>query len=101
MAIDGVITCMVTSALFFFVSYIIWKKQQLTFIAGFDEETFKGDKSKLAKAVGMLLLICGLLILMLPIGIEVVGNVAGVLISIAIIVSIIIVVFYINRLNKD
>ena len=52
MIIGGVIVCLFTSSLLFFFSYMIWKKQQFTLIAGFKEETFKGDKNKLAKAVG-------------------------------------------------
>lgn len=100
MVIGGVIACLLTSSLLFFFSYMIWKKQQLTLIAGFNEDTFKGDKNKLAKAVGFFLMICGVLTLILPLGIEVAGSIAGQVISILIILGIVILVLYINRLGK-
>lgn len=100
MIIGGVIVCLFTSSLLFFFSYMIWKKQQFTLIAGFKEETFKGDKNKLAKAVGGFLMICGVLTLILPFGIAVAGSIAAQMISILIVLGIIILVWYINRLGK-
>jgi len=101
MNIGPVIACLFTSAVLFLFSYLIWKKQEFTLIAGFNENTFQGDKNKLANAVGFFLMACGVLILILPFGIELVGLVAGQVISILIILGIVILVFYILRLNKS
>lgn len=101
MVIGGVITCFFTSGLCFFFSYLIWKKQQFTLIAGFNEDTFKGDKNKLAKAVGLFLMICGILMLILPLGIEVAGSIAGQVIFILILLGTVLLVLYINRLGKS
>lgn len=101
MVIGGIITSLFTSGLLFFFSYLIWKKQQLTLIAGFNEDTFKGDKNKLAKAVGLFLMICGILMLILPLGLEFAGSIAGQVISILIIVGIVVLVVYIHRLGKS
>lgn len=100
MVIGGIIVCLFTSSLLFFFSYMIWKKQQFTLIAGFKEETFKGDKNKLAKAVGIFLMICGVLTFILPFGVAVAGSIAAQMISILIVLGIIILVWYINRLGK-
>ncbi|MGN7410909.1 DUF3784 domain-containing protein [Sporosarcina sp. SAFN-010] len=101
MDIGPVIACLFTSALLFLFSYLIWKKQEFTLIAGFNENTFRGDKNKLANSVGFFLMTSGVLILILPFGIGVVGLIAGQVISILIILGIVILVFYINRLSKS
>ena len=101
MNIGPVIACLITSSLLFLFSYLIWKKREFTLIAGFNENTFQGDNNKLANAVGFFLMTSGVLILILPLGIGVVGLVAGQVISILIILGIVILVFYINRLSKS
>lgn len=76
------------------------KKQELIFIAGFNAETFKGDKNKLAKVVGIHLIILGLLILILPLGLLFVGDIAGKVIALFMIASMIILIFSMNRLSE-
>lgn len=101
MNIGPVIACLFTSALLFLFSYLIWKRQEFTLIAGFNENTFRGDKNKLANSVGFFLMTSGVLILILPLGIGLVGLIAGQVISILIILGIVILIFYINRLSKS
>ncbi|MCG7343948.1 DUF3784 domain-containing protein [Sporosarcina sp. ACRSL] len=94
----ALITCLFVSILFFFFSYLIWKKREFSFIAGYNEESFKGDKDKLAKAVGLYSLIIGLLTLLLPFGLEFIGTIVGAIFTIIIIVGTIGLIIYINKI---
>ena len=100
MLLAGFITCFFVSLILFLFSYIIWKKKDLSLIAGYNEQTFKGDKDKLAKAVGSLLLITGILTLLLPFGLEFIGNISGTIFTISIVVAVIILVIYINASKR-
>ncbi|WP_432363751.1 DUF3784 domain-containing protein [Sporosarcina sp. UB5] len=94
----ALITCLFVSILCFLFSYLIWKKREFSLIAGYNEESFKGDKEKLAKSVGLFLLIIGLLTLLLPFGLEFIGSVAGTLFAIIVIVGTIGLIIYINKI---
>lgn len=94
------IACFFTSTLLFLFSYLIWKKRDFTLIAGFNESTFKGDKNKLANAIGFFLMVSGGLILILPIGIRVAGLVTARVFSILIVLGMILLVFRIYKLSK-
>ncbi len=51
------------------------EKRELSFISGYNEKTYSGDKEKLARGVGLLLLEIGILTLLLPIGLEFIGSI--------------------------
>ena len=57
MVLGGIITCIFVSVLLFLFSFVIWKKKDLSFVAGYNEQTFIGDKNKLANAVGAFLMV--------------------------------------------
>ena len=48
MFLGGVITCLFVSGICFMFGYLVWKKKDLSFIAGCNEKTCSGDKEKLA-----------------------------------------------------
>ncbi|MFJ7934077.1 DUF3784 domain-containing protein [Sporosarcina sp. NPDC096371] len=95
------IVCLFVSLLLFFFSYSIWKKKNLSFIAGYDENTFKGDKNKLAKAVGSITMIIGIVTLLLPFALEFIGSFVGILFGTIVFVGTIGLVIYINAINKE
>jgi hypothetical protein len=98
--LGGFIACFFVSILLFLFSYLIWNKKELSLIAGFNEETFKGDKNKLARAAGIFLVVTGVLTLLLPFGLEFIGSAAGTIFSIVIIVGTIGLIIYINTMGK-
>lgn len=85
MLIGIVILCTAVSIVCFFLSYQIWSKEKLTLVVGFNEETFNGDKSKLAKAAGLLMCEIGILIFALPFAIEYIGAMTGPVYALAIV----------------
>lgn len=99
--LGGFIICLFVSILLFFFSYLIWKKKDFSFVAGYDENTFKGDKNKLAKAAGSFLVVMGILTLILPFALEFIGSFVGILFGTIIIAGTIGLVIYINSLNKE
>ncbi|MEC2076356.1 DUF3784 domain-containing protein [Metabacillus fastidiosus] len=82
MLLGGILSCTLTSVILFLFSYLIWSKKELSLISGYNEKTFKGDKNKLAKAVGLFLIINGVLVFILPFGLEFIGSIAGAIITI-------------------
>jgi UPF0716 family protein affecting phage T7 exclusion len=100
MFLGGFITCLFVSIVFFLFGYLIWKKKELSFIAGYNEKTYSGDKDKLAYGVGLLLIGIGVLTLLLPFGLEFIGSVIGLLYGIIIVVGIVACVVYIKSVNK-
>jgi len=100
MALGGMITCIFVSVILFLFSFVIWKKKDLSFVAGYNEQTFRGDKNKLANAVGTFLLISAVLILMLPFALEFIGTSAGIIVATLLITGIIGLVIYIKSINK-
>nr|WP_239581468.1 DUF3784 domain-containing protein [Jeotgalibacillus terrae] len=95
------IVCFFVSGILFFFSYQIGKKKELTLIAGFNEETFKGDKNKLAGATGLYLMILGILMLVFPLGFAFFGSIAGQVLFVLVIVTTILLIWYMNRLSKS
>ncbi len=79
---------------------LVWKKKQLSLIAGYNEETFKGDKEKLAKAVGFFTIITGLLTIILPFGLEFISEMFGLLFGAIIVIGTAALLIYVNKLNK-
>lgn len=95
MFLGSFITCLFVSMIFFLFGYLIWKKKDLSFISGYNEKTYSGDKEKLARGVGLLLLEIGILTLLLPFGLEFIGSITGTLYGIIVVVSIVVCVVYI------
>lgn len=93
-------TCFFVSLILFLFGYLIGKKKQLSLIAGYDEKTYKGDKDKLAKAVGSFSMIIGALTILFPIGLEFIGSFIGIIYTIIVIAGTIGLIIYINLINK-
>ena len=100
MVLGGIITCIFVSVILFLFSFVIWKKKDLSFVAGYNEQTFSGDKNKLANAVGAFLMISAVLTLILPFALEFIGAIAGILFATILITGIIGLVIYIKFINK-
>ena len=100
MFLGGVITCLFVSTICFLFTYFIWKKKELSFIAGYNEKTYSGDKEKLAQGVGLLLFEIGILTLLLPFGLEYIGSITGKIYGIIVVMSIVAFVIYIKSSNK-
>ena len=100
MVLGGVIACIFVSFILVLFSFLIWKKKDLSFVAGYNEKTFKGDKNKLANAVGLFLMINAVLTLLLPFALEFIGAIGGIIFAIIIIMGIIGLAIYINSINK-
>lgn len=100
MVVGGIITCLFVSVILFLFSFLIWKKKDLSFIAGYNEQTFKGDKNKLANAVGAFLMINAVLTLLLPFALEFIGAIGGIIFAIIMMMGIIGLATYINSINK-
>lgn len=54
-----------TALIFFVLAYLIWVKKKLSFIAGYEEGAVK-DKDKLARYMGIFLIIFGISIFFIP-----------------------------------
>lgn len=100
MIFGGIVACIFVSMLLSLFSFVIWKKKDLSFIAGYNEQTFSGDKNKLANAVGAFLMVCAVLTLILPFALEFIGAIVGILFAIILITGIIGLVIYIKFINK-
>ena len=100
MVLGGIITCIFVSVILSLFSFVIWKKKDLSFVAGYNEQTFSGDKNKLANAVGAFLMIIAVLILILPFALEFIGTSAGIIFATILITGIMGLVIYIKFINK-
>ncbi|TYO68738.1 DUF3784 domain-containing protein [Rossellomorea marisflavi] len=92
--------CLFASLFLFGSAYLIWYKKDLTFIAGYDEKKFKGDKDRLARAYGIFCLASGILTVILPFALEFIGSYAGALFGIWLTVGVVVLTFYSQSLNK-
>ncbi|WP_449538640.1 DUF3784 domain-containing protein [Ferdinandcohnia sp. Marseille-Q9671] len=98
--LGGFIVCAIVGLLCIFMGLLIWKKKQLSLIAGYNEETFKGDKNRLAKAVGQFTILVGILTILLPFGLEFINELLGAVFGIVVVLGVIGLLIYINKLNK-
>ena len=96
----GFFVCFFVGLFCILMGFLIWKKKYLSFIAGYNEHTYKGDKEKLAKAVGLFTIIVGLLTVLLPFGLEFVSEFFGLLFGAVITIGSVVLVIYVNKLNK-
>ena len=100
MILGGVIACIFVSVLLSLFSFVIWKKKDLSFVAGYNEQTVSGDPHKLANAVGIFLMISAVLTLILPFALVFIGAIAGILFATIFITGMVGLVIYIKLINK-
>ncbi|MBV6682493.1 DUF3784 domain-containing protein [Bacillus sp. JRC01] len=63
------------SLICFLFSYLIGYKKMLFLIIGYKDELFLGDKDRLSKRVGVIAFLLGIITLLLPLGVELLGNI--------------------------
>ncbi|WP_010678046.1 DUF3784 domain-containing protein [Bacillus timonensis] len=97
----GFIICFLVGFLCIFMGLLIWKKKQLFLIAGYNEETYKGDKEKLAKAVGLFTIFIGILTMLLPFGLEFISEWIGLLFGLITVAGSIALIVFVNILNQS
>jgi Domain of unknown function (DUF3784) len=95
----AIVGSLFASLILFGSTYLIWYKKDLTFIAGYDEKKFKGEKVRLARAYGIFCLVSGILTVLLPFALELIGSYAGALFGIWITVGVVVLAFYSQSLN--
>lgn len=96
----AIIVCCLIGILTIFLGYLIWKKKKLNFIAGFSEEAYKGDKEKLAKAVGLFSIVVGILVIFFPFSLQYIGEFTGIIFTVLITFGTIGLIIYINVIKK-
>lgn len=70
-------------------------------LAGYQEETFVGDKNKLVKLSGAFSYIVGVATIILPLGFEKIGDVVGNIYTILIVLGTVVFIIKANLLNKS
>ncbi|MEY8346810.1 DUF3784 domain-containing protein [Bacillus cereus] len=98
--IGGFITCFLIGMLIMILGYQIHIKKRLFLLAGYQEETFIGDKEKLAKIAGIFSYVIGITTALLPFGLEAIGDAAGIGYGIFVVISTIALVIWSNVINK-
>ncbi|MBM7646576.1 putative membrane protein [Scopulibacillus daqui] len=83
-------------AILMLLGCLIWFKKMLFLIAGYREEKYKGDKRKLAKQAGAFVIIVGMMIAILPLFIYWFGNIAAIIFSILLVISVVALISIIN-----
>lgn len=97
----GFLVCLFVGLLIIFLGYQIHVKKRLFLLAGYQEETFVGDKNKLAKLSGVFSYIVGVATILLPFGLEKIGDVVGVVYAILIVFGTMVFLMKANMLNKS
>ncbi|MFB5253046.1 DUF3784 domain-containing protein [Bacillus mycoides] len=82
------------------MGYQIHIKKKLWLIAGYQEETFVGDKERLAKVSGVFLYVVGIATFLLPFGLEIIGDIAAIIYAILVILGSLLVIVWGNLINK-
>ncbi|EOW9526457.1 DUF3784 domain-containing protein [Bacillus cytotoxicus] len=98
--IGGFIICFLLGMLIIMLGYQIHIKKRLFLLAGYQEETFVGDKEKLAKISGFFSYTIGIVTILLPFGLETIGNNVGIGYAAFVVISTIVVMIWINVINK-
>lgn len=99
--IVGFITCAVLALIIIFMGYQIHIKKKLWLIAGYQEESFTGDKDKLAKLFGIFAYIVGIATFLIPFGLEYLGSISGIIYAVCICVGSVIVIIRKQLINKS
>ena len=82
------------------MGYQIHIKKKLWLIAGYQEETFVGDKERLAKVSGVFLYVVGITTFLLPFGLESIGDIVAITYAVLVILGILLVIVWGNIINK-
>ncbi|AIE61746.1 hypothetical protein [Bacillus methanolicus] len=70
------IATIVVGIFIIYLGYLIGVKKMLPLIIGYSDKTFYGDKEKYAKRTGLLAIILGVLVLLMPLIVLIFGGVA-------------------------
>lgn len=98
--LGGFVICFLVGMLIVILGYQIHIKKRLFLLAGYQEETFIGDKKKLAKIAGVFSYVIGITTALLPFGLETIGGAAGIGYGIFVVISTIALVIWSNVINK-
>lgn len=96
----GLGICTILSLIIMISGYQIHIKKRLSLIAGYQEETFIGDKNKLAKLFGIFAYVVGIATFLLPFGLEIFGNIASIIYGVCICGGVIVVLIRKQSINK-
>ncbi|MGG0664358.1 DUF3784 domain-containing protein [Viridibacillus arvi] len=91
MDIDGLIITTIVGLICIVLGYLVWYKKMLFLIAGYNEATFEGDKEKLAKGTGVVLIISGIVTILFPFSLYWFGNTVGIIYCPILIIGIIVI----------
>lgn len=94
------IACIVVALIMIIMGYQIHIKKKLWLIAGYQEETFVGDKERLAKIFGFFSYVIGIATFLLPFGLESIGDIAAIIFTILVILGTVLVIVWANLINK-
>ncbi|MEN1935268.1 DUF3784 domain-containing protein [Paenibacillus sp. 102] len=98
--IGGFIICFLVGMLIIILGYQIHMKKRLFLLAGYQEETFVGDKEKLARISGFFSYVIGIITVLLPFALEAIGDAAGIGYGIFVVISTMVLVIWSNVINK-
>lgn len=79
MDINEIILTTIVGVICIFIGYLIWFKKMLFLIASYNDATFAGDKEKLAKEAGFVLILAGIMVILLPYFLYFFGYMMGVI----------------------
>lgn len=89
------ILCISIGLLIIYCGYLIMVKKKLHFIAGYQDDQYKGDKEKLAKIFGLYTIGVGIMTMLLPFALEYIGLFTGTIFGVVIAVSAIALSIYV------
>ena len=98
--IGGFIICIVLAFIIIFMGYQIHIKKKLWLIAGYQEDSFIGDKEKLAKLSGIFSYKVGIATFLLPFGLEFLGDISGIIYAVFICVGTVAILVWTHIINK-
>ncbi|PFD92631.1 DUF3784 domain-containing protein [Bacillus cereus] len=96
----GLGICTIVSLIIMISGYQIHIKKRLSLIAGYQEETFIGDKNKLAKLFGIFAYVVGIATFLLPFGLEIFGNIASIIYGVCICGGVVVILIRKQSINK-
>ncbi|TEA44868.1 DUF3784 domain-containing protein [Bacillus sp. BH2] len=94
------VICTLVSLVIMIIGYQIHIKKHLFFIAGYQENTFIGDKNKLAKLFGIFAYIVGIATFLFPFGLKTLGDITGIIYAVCICGGVIVVLIWKQIINK-
>ena len=72
----GLVTSLIIGMAFIVVGWLIWRKKKLDLIAGYHEDTYQGDKEKLARRIGIVAIAIGVITSIFPISLLILGDIS-------------------------